>query len=354
LAEFRSFGYGNIDYRHQLRKKSKLGEGNFGEVWLSILRRTRPWPARLVAVKELTSGGGGANIVQEALVMQDIKDHPNVVKLLGVCMEPPCLVLELVEGAMELDDYLRHAEINKSGVEYARMACLNLVDISCGVAHMHSNGVVHRDLAARNVLVDSQGLAKVTDFGLSSGQSSQRNSCATGSMSPGRDTADSEILVDIDPDGAYFRAAPENYGLEEFDFQQVHVQKSDVFMFGMMMWEVLSTYWGKETGGRFTRGYSIHFEEARGLPDMVQLDQVTSPKSGRGPQQQSEKKGMLKLAKRLKQKGVPDAMVQALWKLNSTCLRRDYKLRPGMAEVATSILRVYEEIAEYTNTTITI
>ena len=35
-------------------------------------------------MKELTSGGGGANIVQEALVMQDIKDHPNVTIGLGL------------------------------------------------------------------------------------------------------------------------------------------------------------------------------------------------------------------------------------------------------------------------------
>jgi len=414
LEQFQSFGYGNIEYRRQIRKLSKLGEGQFGEVWKCILRKQRPWPARHVAVKELTSGDG-YQIVQEAQVMLDVKGHPNVVKFLGVCYQPPCLVLELVENAAELDKHLQGYLKTQGPSSYAAMVCCNFLDIACGVAHMHQHGILHRDLAPRNVLVNVvTRVAQVNDFGLSArahlgigtpvlaprtpplrtiqaadsrrladGFSSLRNDLSqqllANDMSPsqplpiratlqGRERLDDEPslfdspppqsasqgegfqlgsqgegFIVMDPEQAYFRAAPENYGYdfyEEFQGQQVHTKKSDVFMMGMMMWEALTDEWAPDDGSD-SQGYCSHFEEAVGL--QVDLDSLHNPTelvTFRAKRGLPEHRAFEELASKLKAWAVTPQDVEVLWRLNAACLLCKHRERPSMEEIALALVDV--------------
>jgi len=81
-----------------------------------------------------------------------------------------------------------------------------------------------RDLAPRNVLVDTTGppyLAKVNDFGLSRMLASRNSSTGEGLRSSSSSAGDLVVRgtcgttgVAIDHNGAYFRAAPENFGIE--------------------------------------------------------------------------------------------------------------------------------------------
>lgn len=88
-------------------------------------------------------------------------DHPGIVKLLGADLDTgyPCLVLEFVEG--------RDLEAALAAGDLELDARLDLVEQACrGVHHAHRQGIVHRDMKPANILIDGDGRAKVTDFGL--------------------------------------------------------------------------------------------------------------------------------------------------------------------------------------------
>ena len=83
-----------------------MPSGNFGYVYKAKLRRrSAAMPARYVAVKELTKGNS-TELVQEATLMMRIPMCPHVVRILGVCAQPPCMVMEFVRGVQDLDRYL--------------------------------------------------------------------------------------------------------------------------------------------------------------------------------------------------------------------------------------------------------
>ncbi|KIH68288.1 hypothetical protein ANCDUO_01372, partial [Ancylostoma duodenale] len=94
-------------------------------------------------------------------------DHPNIVKLLGVCLEGPkeYIILELMEGG-DLLNFLRasyesRAEFSSPTDSFPSQVSLRdvlsmLIDIGRGGAYLESNRHVHRDLAARNCLISSR------------------------------------------------------------------------------------------------------------------------------------------------------------------------------------------------------
>lgn len=98
--------------------------------------------------------------LKELQVQYNIPKHENVVELIGFVAVPVCIVLEYCENG-SLRTYILSHDI--SFVQVWKW----LKDIASGVNHCHLNNVIHRDLATRNVLLDSNLVAKVSDFGMS-------------------------------------------------------------------------------------------------------------------------------------------------------------------------------------------
>ncbi|GJP29795.1 hypothetical protein CLOM_g19788 [Closterium sp. NIES-68] len=151
----------------------QLGKGSFGTVfrgqvdeWLGELPRGS---RREVAVKVLHTDSVKAfdDCLAEIIVLGDLS-HPNLVRLLGYCMEDDraILVYELVERG-DLHHWLHPHDLSPNS------PCLSweqrvqvAVGMSEGVAYLHGQNIIHRDFKSQNVMLDSALRAKVTDFGM--------------------------------------------------------------------------------------------------------------------------------------------------------------------------------------------
>ena len=167
--------------RQQVRLAEVLGSGEFGQVWKCVLNRGSDGGEILAAAKVATASDGSnddacANqgLLDEALLMCQVTEHPNVVGLVGVVTVgfPKIIMLNFCEWGALLG-LLRQAEAHEGplctgarGPATKTNADIGL-DVARGMHHLEQAHIVHRDLAARNVLVDTVFQCKVADFGLS-------------------------------------------------------------------------------------------------------------------------------------------------------------------------------------------
>lgn len=147
------------DGRYRLERR--LGAGGMASVWLARDERL----GRLVAVKVIADTLAGdkrwlARFTREARAAAGLS-HPNIVQVFdyGVESERPYLVLEHVDGANLAE---RLADPHAPVPEARELAG----ELLSALAHVHEAGIVHRDIKPANVLLDAEGHAHVTDFGI--------------------------------------------------------------------------------------------------------------------------------------------------------------------------------------------
>lgn len=213
-----------------------LGQGHFGLVVQAEAQYIVPGEDQTtVAIKVLKEGASAQvkkEFFHEAALMHAC-DHPNILKLLGVCIEeePLCMIFEFMELG-DLNNFLRQNApkwesspgLNHSGAKRLMQPGLNsqqlvniAVDIASGLEYLSINHYVHRDMATRNCLVNSNCQVKISDFGLS------QDVYSTDYFRLG----DSELLP-------IRWMPPESIMYAKFTTQ------SDVWSFGIVLWEIFS------------------------------------------------------------------------------------------------------------------
>ncbi|KAL7633469.1 UNVERIFIED_CONTAM: hypothetical protein RMT77_016002 [Armadillidium vulgare] len=216
--------------RHKVRVLEILGEGCFGQVWKCDAMDLGVKGRRTVAVKTLKESAGQAeqnDLMQELKVLKSLSYHPNVVSLLGCCTEkePIFVILEYMVGG-KLQSYLRssrangHPYDNLHGVSSSltpRDLTIFALQTAKGMDFLSQNGIIHRDLAARNVLVGDNKICKVADFGFA------------------RDVANNHIY-ERKSDGRL----PIRWMAPESLFDNIFTTKSDVWSFGVLLWEIVT------------------------------------------------------------------------------------------------------------------
>uniref|UniRef100_A0A8C7HEV9 receptor protein-tyrosine kinase n=1 Tax=Oncorhynchus kisutch TaxID=8019 RepID=A0A8C7HEV9_ONCKI len=202
-----------------------IGAGEFGEVCRGRLKVPGK-KENYVAIKTLKGGYTDKqrrDFLSEASIMGQFQ-HPNIIHLEGIITAscPVMILTEFMENGA-LDSFLRLNDGQFTPIQLVGM----LRGIASGMKYLSEMSYVHRDLAARNILVNSNLVCKVSDFGLSrflqENSSDPTYTSSLGGKIPIRWTA------------------PEAIAFRKF------TSASDAWSYGIVMWEVMSfgerPYW---------------------------------------------------------------------------------------------------------------
>ncbi|XP_026957448.1 ephrin type-A receptor 1 isoform X4 [Sagmatias obliquidens] len=220
LQAYEDPAQGALDFTQELNPAwlvvdTVIGEGEFGEVYRGSLR-TPSQGAKTVAIKTLkdtSPDGQWWNFLREATIMGQF-NHPHILHLEGVVTKrkPIMIITEFMQNGA-LDAFLREREDQLVPGQLVAM----LQGIASGMNYLSDHSYVHRDLAARNILVSQNLCCKVSDFGLT------------------------RLLDNFD--GTYETQGgkiPIRWTAPEAIAHRIFTAASDVWSFGIVMWEVLS------------------------------------------------------------------------------------------------------------------
>ncbi|KAH0948767.1 hypothetical protein HN011_004634 [Eciton burchellii] len=310
--------------RSLLKIEQVLGEGEFGRVLrakaMNIGGVPGPTTVAVKTLKEDACASELADLLSEYQLLKEAQ-HPNVIRLLGACTTPPgapvYLIIEFAEFG-SLRNYLRR---NRHLEPENRIPCsMSLVStspinfteeesrcadndasnytitprdilsfawqISKGMAYLADIKLVHRDLAARNVLLATGKVCKISDFGLTR---------------------------DVYEDDAYLKRSkgrvPVKWMAPESLADHVYTSKSDVWSFGVLLWELVTL------GASPYPGVDVH--------NLYNL---------------------LKAGYRMEK---PTNCSQQLYKLMVSCWHQEPAMRPSFKELTSHWERMLEDGVEY-------
>jgi len=152
------------------RDEDFIGKGAFADVY-KVEWHGAKVAAKLLRVKPRDSGFSGVvDTLRKEAEQQALLRHPHILTFYGVCLEPhaePIMLLEyLGGGALSSRLHVFPNPLPPRDVldHLARMRVAR--DVAAGLTYLHSKNTAHLDLKPDNVLLTTEGIGKVADFGL--------------------------------------------------------------------------------------------------------------------------------------------------------------------------------------------
>eukprot|EP00727_Mastigamoeba_balamuthi_P000168 m51a1_g10148 putative serine threonine kinase (1495) ;mRNA; f:85313-90906 len=186
----------------------QLGRGNFGTVYKG------EWRGQTVCVKKFfqqkvdkVTLGEVERQLKEIAILTELR-HPSIVLFMGACIEPNNMFI--LSEWMDMGS-LRQV-LSSQKIEFT-LGTQILTSVCQGMIYLHMSGIIHRDLKSSNILLNKKWDVKLADFGLAAVKSTNKTMTVCGTvawMAP-------EVLV-----------------------WSQYSEKSDVFGYGMVMYEVLT------------------------------------------------------------------------------------------------------------------
>ncbi len=229
-ARFEDVSAYAIDF-DTLHMGRNIGQGSFGKVYLAV------WNETPVAVKVLVDTSSALDrklddplrlrrmaapvldkLAEEAGLMASMR-HPNIIQFMGIVSMPPCVVTEFCERG-SLTDVLKRGRKAEPGAVEALSWKLRLsmaADAAKGMLYLHARPqpIIHRDLKSPNLLVDSHWRVKVCDFNMSR-------------------------IMEESGQGSSLAGTNPRWLAPELLAGEHATTYSDVFAFGVVMWELLT------------------------------------------------------------------------------------------------------------------
>nr|XP_020638866.1 tyrosine-protein kinase receptor Tie-1 isoform X1 [Pogona vitticeps] len=210
-----------------IKFEDMIGEGNFGQVIRAMIKKDGlRMNAAIKMLKEFASENDHRDFAGELEVLCKLGHHPNIINLLGACENKGYLYIAIEYAPYgNLLDFLRKSRVLETDPAFARehgtastLTSQQLLqfasDVAKGMQYLSEKQFIHRDLAARNILVGENLTSKIADFGLSRGE---------------------EVYVKK----TMGRLPVRWMAIESLNYS-VYTTKSDVWSFGVLLWEIVS------------------------------------------------------------------------------------------------------------------
>ncbi|XP_078241018.1 angiopoietin-1 receptor isoform X3 [Pogona vitticeps] len=212
---------------NDIKFQDVIGEGNFGQVLKARIKKDGlRMDAAIKRMKEYASKDDHRDFAGELEVLCKLGHHSNIINLLGACEHRGYLYLAIEYAPHgNLLDFLRKSRVletdpafaiaNSTASTLSSQQLLHFAaDVARGMDYLSQKQFIHRDLAARNILVGENYVAKIADFGLSRGQ---------------------EVYVKK----TMGRLPVRWMAIESLNYS-VYTTNSDVWSYGVLLWEIVS------------------------------------------------------------------------------------------------------------------
>ncbi|KAL4322715.1 hypothetical protein AHAS_Ahas14G0238200 [Arachis hypogaea] len=211
-----------------------VGEGSFGNVYKGYLENS----STPVAIKRCKKDSvfGLSSLKNEVVLLSQLQ-HPNLISLVGFCIEGTELVLVydyMSNGSIR--DHLHRGNIDPLTWKRRLQICIG---VARALHYLHTGAkytIIHRNIKTRLILLDSNWEPKVSSLLIS-----KRRALST---------SKSLTRVESDVKGTLGYLDPEYYNTSML------TEKSDVFSFGIVLLEVVSAKPAKEISGEYFQGFN--------------------------------------------------------------------------------------------------